>query len=128
MAGIEENEVSETERRLESEFFRLHPAAATDLLESLDTAEQVAILERQPVAAMLPVWERVSPDIGRRLLAELSPPVRRRRCEASTRAGSRGCSPRSTTTNAKSCWRSWATGPPERSARSCNTRRTAPER
>ena len=75
MAGIGENEVSETERRLESEFFRLHPGAATDSLESLDIAEQAAILERQPVAATLPVWERVSPDIGRRLLAELSPPV-----------------------------------------------------
>ena len=75
MAGIEENEVSETERRLESEFFRLHPAAATGSLESLDTAEQAAILERQPVAAMLPAWERISPDIGRRLLAELSPAV-----------------------------------------------------
>ncbi|MDE0333653.1 MAG: magnesium transporter [Defluviicoccus sp.] len=75
MAGNEENEISETERRLESEFFSRYPAAAIDAFEPLETSEQVAVLERQPVAAMLSVWERISPDIGRRLLAELSPAV-----------------------------------------------------
>lgn len=75
MTGNTANGNSETERRLESEFFARHPAAATDSLEVLDTAEQVAILERQPVARMLPVWERLSPDVGKRLLQELSRPV-----------------------------------------------------
>ena len=72
MTGNTANGVSETERRLESEFFSRHPAAATDTFELLDTAEQVATLVRHPVAVMLPVWERLSPDIGKRLLPELS--------------------------------------------------------
>ena len=75
MAGNEETAVSEAELRLESEFFSRYPAAAIDAFEPLETSDQVAVLERQPVAATLPVWERISPDIGRRLLAELSPPV-----------------------------------------------------
>ena len=75
MTGNTANGISETERRLESEFFARHPSAATDSLEVLDAAEQVAILERQPVARMLPVWERLSPDIGKRLLRGLSRPV-----------------------------------------------------
>ena len=72
MTGNTANGTSETERRLESEFFSRHPAAATDTFELLDTAEQVATLARHPVAVMLPVWERLSPDIGKRLLPELS--------------------------------------------------------
>ena len=75
MAGNTRGEVSETERRLENAFFSRHPAAATDSLERLDTAEQVAVLERQPVAAMLPIWERLSPDIARRLLQALPRPI-----------------------------------------------------
>ena len=74
MAG-NDNGVSITERRLESAFFALHPAAATAALESLDAAGQVAIVERQPVAAMLPVWERISPDIAAPLLEALPPPL-----------------------------------------------------
>ncbi|MYK57986.1 MAG: magnesium transporter [Rhodospirillaceae bacterium] len=75
MAGTIENATSETERRLEAEFFSSHPAAATESLELLDTAERVAVLERQPVNMMLPVWGRLSPDIGSRLLCELSAQV-----------------------------------------------------
>ena len=75
MAGTIENATSETERRLEAEFFSSHPAAATESLELLDTVERVAVLERQPVDRMLPVWGRLSPDIGSRLLCELSAPV-----------------------------------------------------
>ena len=75
MVGNSRGEVSETERCLENVFFSRHPAAATDSLERLDTAEQVAVLERQPVAAMLPIWERLSPDIARRLLQKLPRPI-----------------------------------------------------
>jgi len=75
MVGNSRGEVSETERRLENAFFSRHPAAATDSLERLDTAEQIAVLERQPVAAMLPIWERLSPDIARRLLQKLPRPI-----------------------------------------------------
>ena len=75
MAGTISNGTSEAELRLEGAFFSRYPAAATDAFEPLDSAAQVALLERQPAAAMLPVWERISPDIGRRLLRELSAPV-----------------------------------------------------
>ena len=61
--------------RLDAEFFTRHPAAAADSLESLDTSEQVAIVERQPAVAMLPVWERLTPGIGQRLLQALPRPI-----------------------------------------------------
>ncbi len=73
MAGNTANGISGIERQLEHEFFSRHPAAAADALELLDTADQVAILERQPVARTPAVWERVSPDTGRRLLQQLPP-------------------------------------------------------
>ena len=60
MAGNTANGISGIERQLEHEFFSCHPAAAADALELLDTADQVAILERQPVARTPAVWERVS--------------------------------------------------------------------
>ena len=75
MADTSTNGISETERRLEGAFFSRHPAAATDSLELLETADQLAILERQPVPAMLTVWERLSPDIAGRLLVALPRPV-----------------------------------------------------
>ena len=75
MAGTNSNRASEAELRLEGAFFSRFPATAMETFEPLDSAEQVALLERQPVAAMLPTWERISPDIGRRLLEELSAPV-----------------------------------------------------
>ncbi|MDE0343303.1 MAG: magnesium transporter [Deltaproteobacteria bacterium] len=63
--------VSEADQRLEAEFLSNHPGASTAPLESLETSEQVEIFTRQPVAVMLPVWERLSPDIARKLLTAL---------------------------------------------------------
>ena len=71
MAGTGTDTLSETEQRLEAEFFSNHPGASTAPFESLDTFEQVEIFSRQPVAVMLPVWERLSPDIARNLLTAL---------------------------------------------------------
>ncbi len=75
MTDTTRNETSETERSLEEAFILSHPAAAADSLELLETADQVAIFERQPVPAMLTVWGRLSPDIAGRLLAALPRPV-----------------------------------------------------
>ena len=63
--------VAEAEQRLQREFFSRYPLASIGPLEQMETADQVEIFERQPVPAMLPVWERLSPDIGQRLLAAL---------------------------------------------------------
>ena len=63
--------VAEAERRLQRAFFSHYPLASIGPLEQMETAEQVAVFEHQPVPAMLPVWERLSPDIGRKLLAAL---------------------------------------------------------
>lgn len=71
MTGNAENGTSDTERLLEDAFFSRHPAAAVPAFELLEPAEQVALLERQPVAVMLPVWARLSPDIGAGLLQAL---------------------------------------------------------
>ena len=71
MNGIVISTVAEAEQRLQRAFFAHHPAASIGPLEQMETAAQIEIFERQPVAAMLPVWERLSPDIGRKLLAAL---------------------------------------------------------
>ena len=71
MAATVTNAVSEAEQHLESEFFAQHPGASTAPLESLEPAAQLDIFRRQPVAVMLPVWERLSPDIAGRLLTSL---------------------------------------------------------
>ena len=63
--------VSEAEQRLQREFFSRYPLASIGPLEQMETADQIEIFERQPVPAMLPVWERLSPDIGRKLLNAL---------------------------------------------------------
>ena len=63
--------IAEAERRLQREFFSRYPTASIGPLEQLETAAQVEIFERQPVPAMLPVWERLSPDIGKKLLNAL---------------------------------------------------------
>ena len=63
--------VSDAERHLESEFFAQYPGASTGPLESLEPPEQLEIFTRQPVAVMLPVWERLSPDVAGRLLTSL---------------------------------------------------------
>ena len=66
---------AEAEQRLQREFFSRYPLASIGPLEQMETAEQVGVFERQPVAAMLPVWERLSPDIGHKLLDALPEPV-----------------------------------------------------
>ena len=71
MAATVTHAVSDAERRLESEFFARYPGASTAPLESLEPAEQLEIFTRQPVAVMLPVWERLSPDVADRLLTSL---------------------------------------------------------
>ena len=63
--------IAEAEQRLQREFFSRYPSASIGPLEQLETAAQIEIFERQPVPAMLPVWERLSPDIGHKLLAAL---------------------------------------------------------
>jgi len=63
--------VADADQRLETEFLSSHPGVSTAPLESLETSEQVEIFTRQPVAVMLPVWERLSPDIARKLLTAL---------------------------------------------------------
>ena len=63
--------LDEAEHRLQREFFLRYPSASIGPLEQMETASQVVIFEHQPVAAMLPIWERLSPEIGHRLLAEL---------------------------------------------------------
>lgn len=63
--------LSDIDRRLEHEYVSRHPGASTGALELLETPELVEIFTRQPVAAMLPVWEHLSPDVGKRLLAAL---------------------------------------------------------
>ena len=62
------------DEQLEHEYFLRHPAAATGVLELLQTSELVEIFTRQSVAATLAVWERLSPDVGRRLLEALPEP------------------------------------------------------
>ena len=71
MDGIAINTVAEAEQRLQRAFFAHHPAASIGPLEQMETAAQIEVFERQPVFAMLPVWERLSPDIGQKLLAAL---------------------------------------------------------
>ena len=66
---------AEAEQRLQREFFSRYPLASIGPLEQMEIADQLAIFEHQPVAAMLPVWERLSPDIGRKLLDALPEPV-----------------------------------------------------
>ena len=71
MDGIVIHTVAEAERRLQGAFFAHHPAAALGPLEQMETAALVEVFERQPVRTMLPVWERLSPDIGQELLIAL---------------------------------------------------------
>ena len=64
-------DLARIDERLEREFFLRHPAASTGTLELLETPELVEIFSRHSVTAMLPVWEHLSPDVARRLLAAL---------------------------------------------------------
>ncbi len=63
--------IAEAEDRLQREFFSRYPTASIGPLEQMETGALVEVFERQPVPAMLPVWERLSPDIGQRLLTAL---------------------------------------------------------
>lgn len=63
--------ISAIDQRLEHEYLVGHPGAATAALELLDTSELVEIFTRESLTAMAPVWEHLSPDVGRRLLAAL---------------------------------------------------------
>ena len=71
MDGIVINTLAEAEQRLQRAFFAHHPAASIGPLERMETTAQVEVFACQPVQAMLPVWERLSPDIGHKLLAAL---------------------------------------------------------
>ena len=63
--------IEEVELRLQREFFQRHPATTAGSLEQMESDDLRAIFERQPVPVMLPVWERLSPDIAETLLATL---------------------------------------------------------
>ena len=67
--------IAQAEEHLQREFFSRYPSTSVGPVEQLETAEQVEVFTRQPVAAMLPVWERLSPDIGKSLLAALPEPI-----------------------------------------------------
>ncbi len=67
--------VAQAEQRLQGEFFSRYPLASIGPLEQMETADQVEIFERQPVSVMLPVWERLSPEIGQEILAALPEPI-----------------------------------------------------
>ena len=67
--------LSAIDLRLEHQYLARHPGAATGALELLETSELVEIFMREPPAEMVPVWEHLSPDVGRRLLAALPEPV-----------------------------------------------------
>ena len=71
MDGIVINTLAEAELRLQRAFFAHHPAASIGPLEQMNTTDQVEVFACQPVEAMLPVWERLSPDIGHKLLTAL---------------------------------------------------------
>ena len=59
------------EQRLQREFFARHPGASLEALEQLEVPALAAVFERQPVAVMVGIWERLSPDLGGKLLAAL---------------------------------------------------------
>ena len=71
MDGNAIDTLAEAERRLQREFFARYPTASIGPLEQMETAAQLEVFEGQPVQAMLPVWGRLSPDIGQKLLSAL---------------------------------------------------------
>ena len=75
MDGDVISSVDDAELRLQREFFQRYPAFTVGSLEQMEAGEQLVIFERQPVPVMLPVWERLSPDIAEKLLAGLPEPV-----------------------------------------------------
>ena len=67
--------IAEAEQRLQCELFSHYPSASVGRIEQMDTDAQVEIVRHLPVSAMLPVWERLSPDTGQKLLSALPAPV-----------------------------------------------------
>ena len=63
--------VAQAEQRLQHEFFTHHAAASIAPLEQMDIPALVEVFEVQPVSVMARIWERLSPDIGGKLLAAL---------------------------------------------------------
>ena len=75
MDGTVIHTLAGAEQRLQHAFFAHHPAAALGPLEAMESDARIAIFVRQPVSVMLPIWERLSPDIAQKLLAALPVPV-----------------------------------------------------
>ncbi len=71
MNGAAVRSLAEAEHHLQRAFFSHYPDAAIKPLEQMETAAQVEIFTRQPVPVMLPLWERLFPEIGQRILAGL---------------------------------------------------------
>ena len=67
--------VAQAEQRLQREFFTHHAAASITPLEQMDIPALVGVFEVQPVSVMARIWERLSPDIGGKLLAALPEPL-----------------------------------------------------
>lgn len=65
----------ETLARLHQDMIRRYPAEATQRLEDLPDDEILAILTSLPVDDTLRIWERLSPEVGRRLLKEMPEPL-----------------------------------------------------
>ena len=63
--------VAQAEQRLQREFFTHHAAASIAPLEQMDIPALAEVFEVQPVPVMVRIWERLSPDIGGKLLAAL---------------------------------------------------------
>jgi magnesium transporter len=59
---------------LQRDLIENHPDDAVQLLERLAPAEIAELLSRHPVTTTVPVWERLSPDIGWRALTTLVEP------------------------------------------------------
>ncbi len=65
------NERRSIEAALQREFLTAHPGEAVARLETMSTAEVLDVMAPLPVAVTLPIWERLSPDIGQQVLAAL---------------------------------------------------------
>ena len=67
--------VAQAEQRLQREFFTHHTAESIAPLEQMDIPALVEVFAVQPVPVMARIWERLSPDIGGKLLAALPEPL-----------------------------------------------------
>ncbi len=59
------------ERTLQHALLTRYPAEAVRRLETLSSAEIVDVIGNQPLESTLPVWERLSPDVGQKVLEAL---------------------------------------------------------